>query len=108
MIPVFDYGSITTEHKKVAEEIIKILEQFNQPMLGELIRQKFEIAPINSYNLNDSVFLKYCEKANIKTTVQGFLVEGEDLTAVKYPIVSLSDDIRNLNEFINIIQNEKL
>jgi len=108
MIEQFDYGSITDEHKKVAEEIINIIEKFNQPLLCELIKQKFQITPIKTYDLDDSIFIQYCKKANIVTTTQGFLVEGIDLDAIKYPLIALSGDIRELNKFIEIVQNEKL
>lgn len=100
--PVFDYGSITEEHKSAAAEIVNLLDNLKLPMASELIKQKFQLVETPKYNMEDSNFVKECQKVGIHCAVQGWIKDGEQK---EYQIVSVTEDIRKLNDFINSIKN---
>lgn len=105
MKPVFDYGNITDEQKNVVDEIIKILNQFDQPMIAELLRSKFELEPIKEFDLSTSKFVKYCEAAGLRLHIQGTVCEGEHPNKISYPILTLQEDVRHLDKLIDFIKN---
>lgn len=94
--PVFDYNSITDEHKKVVKEITLLLDQHGQEMLSELIKLKFGVVERPKFDLKESVFMKACKEAQIIPIIQGFLIDG----GVEYPVVLIQDDIRKLDSFV--------
>ena len=98
---VFDYNSITDEHKKAVKEVLSILEKFGYDMVSDMIKMQFGIVQRPKYDLKDSEFVKYCEKANILTITQGYVVDNN----VEYPVVFIQDDIRKLNDFIEKIKS---
>jgi len=93
----FDYGDIKEEHKRVAEEISELAYQIGQPMLAELIKQKFQLVEIKKYDLEQSEFLNSIKQAGIPWSVQGSMVEGEGLDKVQYPLITINQDIRVLD-----------
>ena len=93
---VFDYNSVTDEHKNAVNEVLSILEQFGYDMVTDMIKVKFGIVQRPKYNLDHSEFVKCCEKANILTITQGYVVDNN----VEYPVVLIQDDIRKLDDFI--------
>lgn len=97
---VFDYNSITDEHRKAVKEVLNILEKFGYDMVTDMIKIQFGITQRPKYNLQDSEFIKCCEKANIIPIIQGYLVDNN----VEYPVVFIQDDIRKLNDFIEKIR----
>jgi hypothetical protein len=96
MDPVFDYNSITEEHKKVVKEITSLLDQHGQEMLSELIKLKFKIKENPKFDLKESVFMQACKHAQIIPIIQGFLIDQ----GVEYPVVLIQDDIRKLDSFV--------
>jgi hypothetical protein len=58
--------------------------------------------------LEDSIFVQGCAKANppVFVAIQGFIKEGEDDKAIQYPIVTISDDIRNLDKLALTIMSQ--
>lgn len=97
---VFDYNSITDEHKKAIKEVLAILENFGYDMVSDMIKLKFNITQRPKYDLSTSEFVKCCEKANILTITQGYIIDN----SVEYPVVFIQDDIRTLNDFIEKIK----
>lgn len=98
---VFDYNSITDEHRKAVKEVLNILEKFGYDMITDMIKLQFGITQRPKYDLNESEFVKCCQKANILTVTQGYLVDNN----VEYPVVLIQDDIRKLNDFIEKIRS---
>lgn len=96
MIPVFDWRDIKPEHQQAAQEIADIMENMNQPMLAELIRQKFKVIPPTRYDLKQSEFVQECSKNNIGIMIQGYVDEG----GIQYPLIAITEDIRRLDKFI--------
>lgn len=103
--PEFDYGSIRPEHQAAAEEIAKFLAENGQADLGELIKQRFKVKEIPSYDLSQSEFVKYCKEAGIYVAGQGYLVEGEGLNQMQYPMITICDDIRRIEKIVEVIKN---
>lgn len=101
MNPIFDYNSITEEHKKVVKEITAMLDHHGQEMLSELIKLKFKIVETPKFNLKESVFMEACKKAEIIPVIQGFTIEY----GVEYPVVLIQDDIRKLDSFVANIRS---
>ena len=102
---VFNYGEITEEHKDAAKEIAGIVESFGNPMLSELIKQKFKVTEIPRYDLKDSKFAQACIQANVFPSVQGYVQEGTDLNKTEYPLIGISEDVRKLEKLFEIIKN---
>ena len=99
---VFDYNSITDEHKKAVKEVLSVLEEFGYDMVIDMIKVQFGIVSRPRYDLKESEFVKCCEKANILTITQGYVVDNN----IEYPVVFIQDDIRKLNEFIEKIKSD--
>ena len=89
----FNYDNINDVHKEAALEISKMLEELNQPMLGELIKQKFKVVPIPEYDIKNSKFIMACDTYGIFVGNQGYMIEDN----IQYPIMSVQTDIRNLD-----------
>ena len=104
MDPNFNYGDITDEHKHAAKEIANLMEGMNQPMMAELIRERFQITPIPKYDFTQHPFVKACEKANLFCAVQGHVKDGSG--KMEYPVISISDDVRKFEDLFQIIVNE--
>jgi hypothetical protein len=103
--PEFDYGSIKPEHQAAAEEIAKFLAEHGQSELGELVKQRFKVKEIPMYDLTQSEFFNYCKEAGIYVAGQGYLVEGEGLNQMRYPMVAICDDIRRVEKIVEVIKN---
>jgi hypothetical protein len=99
---VFDYNSITDEHKRAVKEVLSVLEKFGYDMVADMIKMQFGIVARPRYDLKDSEFIKACQKANILTITQGYVIDNN----VEYPVVFIQDDIRKLNEFIEKIKTD--
>lgn len=97
---LFDYGSINEEHKKVVLEIMELAKQSGNDVFAEFIKHKFQIVEPKKYDLAESKFVEACEKHNFKYHVMGYVVDGTNPDSIHYPIVSITEDIRKLEEFI--------
>jgi len=103
----FDFGNIQKEHKDAANEIILLLKNMGvNELVCELIKQKFNIIDIPTYDVKTSVFGNFCKEKNIFVATQGWIVEGVDLQAKKYPICSVNEDIRKLDDLASYIFNQ--
>jgi hypothetical protein len=96
MIPVFDWRDIKPEHQQAAQEIADIMEGMNQPMLAELIRQKFKVVSPTRFDLRESEFVQECQKNNIGIMIQGYTEEQ----GVHYPLIAITEDVRRLDKFM--------
>lgn len=104
MDPNFNYGDITDEHKQAAKEIANLMEGMNQPMMAELIRERFQIKPIPKYDFTQHPFVKACEQADLFCAVQGHIRDGSG--KLEYPVISISDDVRKFEKLFQIILDD--
>jgi hypothetical protein len=100
MKQLFNYGDLKKEHKDAAAEIIDLAKQLGQDNLAEVIAHKFQLVEPNKFNIEDSVFAKACDSVGFKYWIMGWVAEGDGPEAVHYPIVSITEDVRKLDNFI--------
>ena len=100
VIPLFCYRDLNKDHKSAAQECIRILSEFNQPMLIELIKNKFKLVEHKKFDLNNSEFIKKAKEVNITTSVQGYIIEND----IEYQVIGITEDIRKLEEFVKLIK----
>lgn len=91
---VFNYGNITPEDKRVAQEIVDICESTNNQMVAELIKHKFKLKSMPKYDIKDSVFYKKCLENEINCMIQGNILDN----GIEYPVIAICEDIRILNK----------
>jgi hypothetical protein len=106
LVPVFDYGSIKTEHQSAALEISNMLKSLGHSDIAEEILIRFQIEKIPTYDLEESTFIQEMKEAGIYVAIQGFLKEGSGKTAFQYPLVSVSGDIRQFNKMIDDLRKK--
>jgi hypothetical protein len=87
---------ISEEQKQGIISASRFLEENGHHDLAIKLLNKYNARTINEYNLHDSEFINYLEKANIGINVQGYVTVGEGEEAIKYPIVILSCDVMRL------------
>jgi hypothetical protein len=96
MKELFNYDTINESHKEAAEEIFDLLSSSGQPVLAELVKTKFRLLPKNRFDMNNTEFITRCKDSQIFAALQGWITED----GVDYPVVSITEDIRKLEEFI--------
>lgn len=103
---LFDYGGITEEHKEAAEEIATLLEREGHANLAEEIKSRFKIEQVPTYDIEESEFIKYCKKAGIFISLQGWVKDlgGDD--PLQYPLCALNEDVRVLNRLVETIKKD--
>lgn len=105
VIPAFDFGSINEQHQSAAKEIAEWLKMQGLTEASDEILRRYKIDPIPTYDITQSIFYQYAQKANLYVAGQGTLVEGEGKDKMQYPLVAVCGDIRKMDEFINVIKN---
>jgi hypothetical protein len=100
MEELFDYGNITEEHKKVILEVIELARSSGNEMFAEFVKHKFQITEPIKFDLSESKFIEACEKHKFCYNIQGYVKDGLQPDGMHYPIVSITEDIRKLEEFI--------
>jgi len=93
---VFDYGSISEQHKEAAEEIAKILANSGNELIANLIKEKFGLVDPVTYDYENTLFTKAAIAAGLYVNVQGTVVED----GIHYQMISLTDDIRKLEKIV--------
>jgi hypothetical protein len=105
VIPNFDYGSITVEHKSAIIEVVGLLKSMGQHDIAKMVNTRFKIQEPNRYDLTQSPFVQACTATNIYCAVQGHIQSGTDLDAMHYPLVTMSEDIRKFEKLYEFIKN---
>ena len=108
MQPVFDYGNIKPEHQALVRDIIKRIENDDHNIdLKNELSVLFKLEDENEFDLDTSIFIKYANKINLHVTKQGHItVKDGDKKPINYPIVSVCDDIRRLDELVETIMKD--
>jgi hypothetical protein len=98
---MFDYGSITEEQKAAALEIVQLCKNMDQHIAAEIIKHKFQLVEPKRYNMEESAFIKACADAGIYVSIQGHIKENAGTPdELEYQLVSISQDIRKMDEFV--------
>lgn len=97
--PVVATNELREDHIAAAKDIIQMAEETGQYEFAQMIRYKYGIAKIETYNMEESEFVQAARKSGLNVYAQGHIQVGYGEEAIRYPIVSMSDDIRKFNEF---------
>jgi hypothetical protein len=104
MQPIFDYGSLNEDHKKAAAEICELLRQAGNEVMAGAISQRFKLEEPVRFDHTSTEFANACARANIFLGVQGYVFSHDDPEKIHYPIVSISEDIRKLQDLVNVLK----
>jgi hypothetical protein len=107
VLPSFDYGNITDEHKSVVVEIVGLLKSMGQEELAGILNSRFKIVEPKRFKIADSQFVQACTANQIYCAVQGHVQSGTDLDSMHYPLVTMSEDIRKFERLFEYIKNLK-
>jgi hypothetical protein len=99
----FNYALINDEHKLAAEEIVNLCNQLGQPMIAEVIKNKFELIDRPKYDMEQSDFVKACSEIGIYCSIQGHRIDN----GVEYPMVVINEDIRTFEKLFTHIKFNK-
>lgn len=94
-IQPFSYDLITDRDKTVVEEVLREL-QIEDSIKLEKLKEKFQIIPTTEVPYDKGIFYNLCKELELYCTPQGFIKEG----SVKYPILSLTADCRQLEQLV--------
>jgi hypothetical protein len=97
---LFDYGSITEEHKKVIEEVIYLYKESKIENFDEFLKSKFQVELPPRFPIQDSLFVKFCKEHQFRCAIMGYAVDDE---GVEYPVISITEDVRKLDNFVKDI-----
>lgn len=105
---LFDYGTITDEHKEAVQEVINLAKSLGNEEFAEFIKHRFKIVEPLRIPYDISSFYKECQKVGIKVHLMGYVQDngGSDPTSPYYPILSITEDIRKLDEFVKSIKDD--
>jgi len=108
MIPVFDYGNIKPEHQALVRDILQRIDNNKQPEdIKNDLSVLFKLQGENEFDLEKSIFIKYAKRVNLVPTKQGHItVKDGDKKPINYPIMSICDDIRKLDELVEEIMKD--
>jgi hypothetical protein len=106
-VKLFDYGDIKPEHKEAVTEVARLaMLQGNKDFANQLFSQ-FQIVAPNKFDFeNESTFIVACNKAGLRYFVQGWKKDSLEPDAMQWPMVSITDDIRTLDNLVKIIKEE--
>lgn len=104
LTPNFNYGDITEEHKRVVEEVIKILRFNKDNPLEQTINElktRFKMVEVPMIKYEDSLWYQFTKNENIGHSLQGFKqVKDKNGDLIRIPHVSFSSDLDNLDRML--------
>ena len=104
---LFDFSDINITHKKLVRDIIKHLEEKGvDKSIGEELHDFYELEDVPEFDLKNSLFQQVMSKAGVYSNIQGFVkTKDEKGEKIKYPVVSVCEDIRKLDEAVANLYN---
>ena len=104
---LFDFTDLNITHKKLVRDIIKRLEEKGvDKSIGEELHDFYELEDVPEFDLKNSLFQQIMSKAGVYSNIQGFVkTRDEKGEKIKYPVVSVCEDIRKLDEAVANIYN---
>lgn len=100
---VYDYGSITKEHKKLVEEIIKILKQNSNLSTDDVIhslREKFKIDLPPTLDIEKSLWHEFTKDYKLGTSIQGHIDTIIDNKKFRNPLIGFTADLQTLDKML--------
>ena len=107
MVELFDYGSVTEEHKKAVLEVMTLAKEHGNDMFAEYLKHKFQIEEPLRVDYKESEFAKACEQNDIKLWLMGWVQDGGAAAgSPHYPVLSITEDIRKIEKLIETFRNK--
>lgn len=107
MVELFDYGSVTEEHKKAVLEVMNLAKEHGNDMFAEYLKHKFQIEEPLRVDYKESEFAKACEQNDIKLWLMGWVQDGGAAAgSPHYPVLSITEDIRKIEKLIETFRNK--
>lgn len=100
---IYDYGNITEMDKALVRDITNLLDKENLTNISNQLKLTFGLEKHDTYNIEESPFYNLCKENHIHMVKQGHTKLMENGKTTEYPIVSLCEDIRKFNNFIENI-----
>ena len=105
---LFNYGDIKEEHKQAVLEVMELARQQGNDVFAELLKHKFKIEEPVKVEYTDTIFAKACEAADVKLWLMGWVQDGlDDAGSPHYPVVSITEDIRKIENLVEAIKNQQ-
>jgi hypothetical protein len=107
--PVFNYGSVTKEHKEAVQEVISILEDrttlgMDISMIVAELKQKFNIEEVPIFDVKKSKWYNYTRDERIGASIQGWrLDKDENGNSIRVPFIGMGADLDYLDEMLDRI-----
>ena len=102
--PVFDYGSINSDHMAAATEICDLIRNSGNEVLANAISQRFKLVEHVKFDHTATDFARACATAGVFLTIQGYVTNHDDPEKIHYPIISITEDVRNLQALVDAIK----
>lgn len=103
---LFDYGSITEQHKEAIQEVIDLATQSGNDVFAEFIKHKFQLVEPVRVDHKDTEFYKACTEHDIHVWTMGYIQDGggNDPSIPFYPVVSITEDIRKIEKLVEFLK----
>ena len=100
---VYDYGSITTEHKKLVEEIIKILKENSNLSTDDVIhnlKEKFKVDLPPTLDIEKSLWHEFTKDYRLGSSIQGHIDTIVDNKKYRNPLIGFTADLQTLDKML--------
>lgn len=100
---VYDYGSITTEHKKLVEEIIKILKRKDNASTDDVIEElkvKFKVDLPPTLDIEKSLWHEFTKDYKLGSSIQGHIDTTVNGKKFRNPLINFTADLETLDKML--------
>jgi len=100
---VYDYGSITTEHKKLVEEIIKILKRKDNASTDDVIEElkvQFKVDLPPTLDIEKSLWHEFTKDYKLGSSIQGHIDTTVNGKKFRNPLINFTADLETLDKML--------
>ena len=100
---VYDYGSITKEHKKLVEEIIKILKRKDNASTDDVIEElkvKFKVDLPPTLDIEKSLWHEFTKDYKLGSSIQGHIDTIVNGKKFRNPLIGFTADLQTLDKML--------
>ena len=100
---VYDYGSITKEHKKLVEEIIKILKRKDNASTDDVIeelKEKFKVDLPPTLDIEKSLWHEFTKDYKLGSSIQGHIDTIVNGKKFRNPLIGFTADLQTLDKML--------
>ena len=112
ILSLFDYDTVSEEHKKAVEEVINILQSRKEVPIDVIIEEikiRFKIKTIPTKKIEDSLWFRYTADEKLGQSVQGYTESfDKDGNKILIPYLGFSADLNYLDGFLKRLISKKI